>query len=221
VKHRLSRAFFSLLLGLVAACSGPGETPEDAGLIGGCKLPFAGDPAKEPEMDVISIGPGTLDTLHDGSSVALMFPPQGGRVVFAGVRARNVDPCAVRIAGALRDTSSQQVRIENRIVNLEPTDDGWARSDPEDISSFANIAACPNQWSDRDLFDTPYELTISLTDRDKRKITKVLQVIPRCAEPEREIECRCTCGSDYLLGAMCVDGGVVDAGDAGTDGGTL
>jgi hypothetical protein len=231
VRSRIARASSLLALALapLMACSGPGEVPEDAGPpIGGCKLPFAGDPAKEIEMDVIAIGPGTLDTLSDGSSVTLMFPPQGGRVIWAGVRARNVNPCAVRIAGALRDTQSQQVRLDNRIVNLEPIEDGWARTDPNFIDNFSNIPSCPNLWSKRDLFDVPYELTISLTDRDKRQIKKVLQVVPRCNEPGLEAECLCQCKGGYVLGESCLDEGAPDAGDdageapdADTDGGGL
>jgi hypothetical protein len=213
------------LLALVAtisllSCSTPPPDPidtEDAGIIiGGCKLPFVGDPNAPMEMDVIALGVDEkLTTLEDGSDITLMFPPQGGRVVFAGVRARNVNPCGVRIAGALRDPVSKKVSIDNRIINLQVTEDGYGRTDPLDFSSFANIAACPNQWSSQDLMDTPYELTVSLTDKDGRKLTHVRQVMPRCDEPGREAECLCICDVDYLLGMACegvpVDGGVEDA----------
>lgn len=218
-----------LALGVIttfAACSGgnPPDPTEDAGSTptGACKLPFVGDPNAEMEMEVISLGAlGKTSTITDGSNVTLMFPPQGGRVVFAGVRARNVNPCAVRISGALRDPVSQQVRIDSRIINLEVTEDGWARSSPADHSTFTNIAVCPNQWSDQDLMDAPYELTISLTDKDFRKITRVSQVTPRCDEPLLEAACICQCDSEYVLGMAC--GGLPDedAGvhDASTDAG--
>jgi len=201
----------------LCACSAPPVDPaEDAGVIGACKLPYVGDPSVAMEMDVIALGVnGKLAALGDGSDITLMFPPQGGRVVFAGVHARNVNPCAVRIAGALRDPMSKQVRIDNRIVNLQVTADGYAQSDPGDISTFANIASCPNQWSAQDLMDVPYELTVSLTDRDDRKVTKMLQVTPRCDEPGQIGGCRCQCDAEYTLGMVCaglpVDGGVEDA----------
>lgn len=211
-----------LLLGFVAttslaACSAPSDPTEDAGVvIGGCRLPFVGDPNAPMEMDVIALGPnGKLVTLTNGSDITLMFPPQGGRVLFAGVRARNVNPCAVRIAGALRDPVSKQVQIDNRIVNLEVTDDGYGRSSPFDIDAFANIFACPNHWSDQDLMDAPYELTLTLTDKEGRKVTRVLEVIPRCNEPGVISGCRCQCDVDYMPGMQCgglpVDGGVEDA----------
>jgi len=210
------RVLLLVLLALAPACSEPAEPSEDAGPpVGGCKLPYIGDKNKDLEMDVIAIGPGTLDRITEGSDITLMLPPQGGRVVFAGVRAKNVNPCGVRLGGALRDTASQQVRIDNRIINLQPQEDGTARSNPNDIFNFANIAACPNQWSDRDLYDQPYELTISLTDKDEKHLTKVLHVTPRCNEPGVEAECLCQCQGDYILGMSCSDAGAPNDLDAG------
>ncbi len=209
-KRRLTLALSFVALLACAACSSPDPPPEtDAGvIIGGCKLAYLGDPSAEPMMEIIALDPeGEIEAVAEGSSVSLIFPPQGGRVVFAGVRATNVDPCGVRVAGALRDPVTKQVRLDNRILNLEPTGDGYGRSAPTDISTFANIAACPNQWAEEDLFDKPYELTVSLTDRDGRKVTKVMNVIPRCDEPGREAECLCMCAADYVLGMACEDGG--------------
>ena len=200
------------------SCSAPPppEATKDAGVIGGCRLPFVGDPNAPMEMDVIALGAnGKLETVTDGSDITLIFPPQGGRVLFAGVRARNVNPCGVRIAGALRDPVSKQVRIDNRTVNLEVTEDGYGRSSPGDISTFANIAVCPNHWSDQDLMDAPYELTVTLTDEDGRKVTRVWEVVPRCDEPGLVSGCRCQCDVDYMLGMACgglpVDAGAEDA----------
>lgn len=197
-------------------CSTPPNPPEeDAGPIGGCKLPYLGDSSAEMIVDVVALGPnGKMKPIEDGSDITLMFPPQGGRVVFAGVRATNLNPCGVRLSGALRDPISKQVRLDSRIINLQVASDGYGQSDIADIFTFANIAACPNQWSDQDLMDVPYELTVSLTDNEDRKVTKVLQVIPRCNEPGQVGGCVCQCDSEYVLGMMCAglpDGGVDDA----------
>jgi len=198
------------------ACSPPSNPIDDGESTSGCKLPYIGDPNAEMIMDVVSLGPnGKMKPVEDGSDVTLIFPEQGGRVVFVGVRARNVDPCAARIAGALRDPISKQVRIDYRIVNLQIAPDGYGQSDIGDTFSFANIPVCPNQWSDQDIMDAPYELTISLTDKDGRKSTKVLQVTPRCDEPGQVGGCHCQCDSDYVLGMMCAglpDGISLDGG---------
>lgn len=214
---KLARASLgALVLALpFAACSGPEPLPTDAGPPG-CQLDFVGDSNAPMELVVTALAVGPVaKTLSEGESATLMFPPQGGRVLFAGVRAKNVDPCSVRLAGALRDPQSGQVRIDNRIVNLKPTPEGYAESDPEDISTFSNIPACPNQWSDQDVFDKPYELTVSLTDRDKRKATVVVNIVPRCDEAGLEGACKCICDVDYVLGAACDDGGLVEMTDGG------
>ena len=197
----------------LCACSAPPVEPaEDAGPPGACKLPYVGDPNAPMEMDIIALGiNGKIATLDEGSDITLMYPPQGGRVVFAGVRARNVNPCAVRIAGALRNPISKQLSLDNRIVNLQVTADGYAQSDPGDISTFTNISSCPNQWSDHDLMDVSYELTVTLADHSEQKVTKVLQVTPRCNEPGQVGGCRCQCAADYVLGMECA-GLPVDAG---------
>lgn len=195
-------------------CSTPPNPPEpekDGGDIGGCKLPYLGDPNAEMIVDVVALGPnGKMKPVMEGSDVTLMFPPQGGRVVFAGVRATNVNPCGVTITGALRDPVSKSVSLDKRILNLQIAPDGYGQSDIGDIFTFANISACPNHWSDQDLMDAPYELIVSLIDKDERKVTKTLTVTPRCNEPGQVGGCVCQCDSDYTLGMMCA--GLPDGG---------
>lgn len=208
---------------LFSACSPPPDPPADGGVpIGGCRLPYVGDPKAPMEVDVVALDPDyKFMSITEGSDISLMNPPQEGRVLFVGVRARNVNPCGVRLSGALRDPISQQVRLDSRIINLQVTEDGYGQSDVTDIFTFANIPACPNQWSDQDLMDVPYTLIVSLTDGDDRKVTRELQVTPRCNEPGQIEGCRCKCDADYVLGMMCsaVDGGLSDGSveDAGLE----
>jgi hypothetical protein len=126
-----------------------------------CKL-FLGDPELEPEMEIRALvfGAGSVP-LADGDGIDIITPPQGGRVVFAGVRATNLCANGVQLSGSLRDPPTGQIRFESRTLNLEPGDDGWGSSVDVDISTFANIPVCPNQWSSRDIFDQDYELTSS------------------------------------------------------------
>lgn len=208
----LSLLAFVTTIHLLGCSTPPSEPVEDGGNIGGCKLPYVGDPNAEMVMDVVALGPnGKTKPVTEGSDVTLMFPPQGGRVVFVGVRAMNINPCGVRLSGAVRDPISKQVRLDTRIINLQIAPDGYGQTDIGDaLGSWANIALCPNQWSDQDLMDAPYELTVSLTDNEDRKITKVLTVIPRCNEPGQVGGCVCQCDSDYTLGMMCA--GLPDGG---------
>lgn len=204
----------SILLGAGASGCGPEPiSPADAGTDAGadartgCQLPFIGDPTKELEIEIIALRADyTSAPVAEGDSVALLFPPQGGRVIFAGVRARNVDPCNAQLTGALRDLDTKQIRADARTVTLEATDDGWGRSADSDIASFSNVPMCPNSWSKPNIYGTKYELELTLTDRTKREVTKKVNVIPACAEPENAAECACICKGGYVLGEMC-DGG--------------
>ena len=167
---------------------------------------------------VTAIGADPVATeVTDGSVVPLIFPPQGGRVIFAGARVKNIDACGVTLTGALRDLSTMQVRVDARTVNLVATADGYAESDPTDISSFSNIPVCPNQWATADIFEVEYELEIVVVDRGGRSVSKKLHVTPQCAEPEREAECRCICKGGYILGEVCMD--AMDGGAGGSGGG--
>lgn len=216
-------AFTFALCLAAAACSDPPTPPSDGGTGGadagshGCTTGFVGDAAKDPEIVITVLGSGTTATpVMDGDTVPLVFPPQGGRVIFAGVRARNLDACGVNLNGALRDLATKQVRLDGRTVNLTPASDGWVETDPTDFSTFSNIPVCPNQWSMTDIFGTTYELEISLADRGGRSVTKKQKVTPTCAEPDLAAECHCICQGGYKLGMSCTD---VDAGADGGDAG--
>jgi hypothetical protein len=161
-------------------------------------------------MDLLALGADeSAIPLHDGDTIALDFPPQGGRVVFAGVRANNLDPCGVELSGALRDTPSNEVRIDVRTVNLLPDDAGAGVTSDTNISNFANVPVCPNQWSSRDAFGVPYALTVSVKDRSGRTASQTIQVTPTCAQPSNAAECACECAHGYVLGQPC-DAGVTE-----------
>jgi uncharacterized membrane protein YgcG len=196
-----------LLLSAGASGCGPDPTPSiDAGTDAkiGCTLPFIGDATKPTEIEIIALKADYTSTpVAEGDGVALLFPPQGGRVIFAGVRARNIDPCNIQLSGAVRDVDTAQLRVDARTINLEATADGWGISSEADIASFANVPMCPNQWSKTNIYGTKYELEVSITDRAKHKTTKKVTVIPACAEPDNEAECTCICRGGYVLGEVC------------------
>lgn len=225
--RRSALSFGALCLALFAAgCSDPANPPHDGGAGGGdagphgCQTGFVGDMSKDVELTITVLGAtagGAAAEVKDGDTVPLIFPPQGGRVIFAGVRARNLSGCGVTLTGALRDPTTKQVRLDARTVNLQAASDGWAETDATDYSSFSNIPVCPNQWSMTDIYGATYELEINVLDRDGRQATKTLSVKPACAEPELEAECLCICKGGYVLGMSCadLDAGTGDAGDGG------
>lgn len=213
-------AFASLV-----ACS-PAQTPPDP--IEACTFAYLGDKSAAAKLEIVVRGPGgKVVALHEGDAVPLVYPPQGGRVVFIGARATNLDPCGVKLSGSIRDTVNAQVRVDNRTINLQPVEGGWGASLDADIASFSNVPVCPNQWATSDLYDHVFDLTLTVADRSGHVATQTLHVTPTCAEPERAAECRCICREGYHLGESCTDdAGPADAtvdatGDASTDAGSL
>jgi len=206
-----------------------GCSPDGGGYDGGldapplCGVGFLGDAGAPVELAVTELDPDASSrVIGDGSNVSLLFPPQGGRVIFAGVRAYNIDPCTVQLTGSLRDPTNGQVNIDGRTVNLVVAGDGRGTSNDTDISTFANITVCPNEWSATDVYGNPYDLTVSVTDHEGRSASKTVRVTPTCAEPARLAECLCLCKHGYILGSVCSDAGSSDTGtsDAGVgDGG--
>jgi hypothetical protein len=193
--------------------------PTDAG----CAAGFLGDPSLDIELELRALTADGKDVpIAEGDDLAVLFPPQGGRVAFVGVRARNIDACAVQLIGALRDPLSQQVRLDGRTVNLRTETDGWGttgRGAETDIASsdaigdYSNIPLCPNQWADQDVFDKGFELEVQIKDRRGKTATKKIGVVPRCAEPgEKETACHCLCRKGYVLGETCGEDAGIDSG---------
>lgn len=206
-----SRGASALILAVALAAGCDLESipvPDDAGASSSsgspCQYGFIGDPALEPEMVVTVRGAdGVAVPIKEGGTAALILPPQGGRVVFAGVRANNVDACAARLTGALRDLESSKIMADARTLNLRPREDGTAGSTDTDISTFANIPVCPNQWATTDASGGEFNLEMSLKDRGGRTVKKTLRVTLDCAEPENEAQCKCICKEGYILGENC------------------
>jgi hypothetical protein len=175
-----------------------------------CPSGVLGDATKDIDFELRVVhADGTDNPINDGEDIPLILPPQGGRVVFVGVRATNIDSCDLTLTGAIRDETSNQVVFDKRTVNLNPTGDGWGTSGAptQSISAarekYANVPMCPNQWATSDIFDHEFKLEVTLEDRAHRKLMKSIRVTPRCAEPDKKAECLCLCKLGYVLGEKC------------------
>jgi hypothetical protein len=179
-----------------------------------CQLEYIGDKDAPIEMELVTLDPDyTAQPLASGGDVSILFPPNGSPLVFVGVRVKNLDPCAVRLGGAIRDPATSEVRLDTRTVNLHPTEDGWGTSDPSDISTFSNIPVCPNSWASTDVFDQTFWLDLDVRDRDGKEAQTdpmvLLEVVPRCNETKslngQDLQklCLCLCKAGYITGEMC------------------
>jgi hypothetical protein len=212
----------ALVTSLLAACPGDDgdatstTSSTSSSVPPSCTLPFLGDDTKDPELELFYYGADLADhDLADGGEVHLIEPPQGGRVLFVGVRVINVDPCGVTLTGALRDPGTMQVRFDTRNLNLIDDGTGHGRSVTGDIASYANVPVCHNTWTDLDIYDTPFTLEVTLKDKRQRQTMKTITVVPTCAEPDKEVQCTCICDGDYVLGDACGGGGPGGGGVGG------
>jgi hypothetical protein len=173
---------YALRVSLALGCTTPVAAERAAATSGPCPI---GDLTQAVEMiPVVRTPDGRTEDVHDGDAIPLIEPPQGGQVVFVGVRARNLDGCGLVIKATLRDPySSAPVGVEARPVDLTASPGGWGEAAaPSDIASFANVPVCPSAVSTRDLDGQRYVLDIDVTDRAKRTAHTTLDVVPTCAE---------------------------------------
>lgn len=198
---------------LTAACSSNPDPPPLS-----CPI---GDMSKDIELEIIhrKVGGGVATTMADGE-VPLILPPQGGKVMLVGVRARNVDGCPLTVTSSLRDQcTGELIALEKRPVLLELVN-GWGEpQQPNELNNYSNLPACPRQGLRRQVNDEPYELELIVEDKTGRKASKKLMIVPTCAEPVNEMQCRCECTTDYATAPSCDltrDAGVVECSpDAG------
>lgn len=189
------------LLSVMPACDAEEPPPEEPI---GCKLGYLGEEGAELQAEIIALdAQATSHPVEDGDTIDIVMPPQGGRVLFLGVRATNLSACGVQLSGTLRDPESGRIMSESRTINLAPADDGWGESDDLDISTFANVGVCPNNWSSKDIFDQEYEILVQVKDREGRMAMRSRKIRPACREAGVEAECRCICKHGYVLGEAC------------------
>jgi hypothetical protein len=201
-----------LFCGVFLTACAPHHDDQDAGDAAQPKCPtgILGDTSQPVAIELRALDANENDVaIADGNDLAMILPPQGGRVAFIGVRATNLDGCAVQLTGAVRDLATQQVRFDSRTVNLNATGDGWGvtssqgQSVSSAISDYANVPMCPNEWASTDLYDKTFGLEVTVKDRAGRTATKSIHVEPRCSVPDERAECLCICKAGYTLGEPC------------------
>jgi hypothetical protein len=180
-----------------------------------CPQP-SGDPGQPIELVPLRFdGQGALVEIVDGDHLLMERPFQGGRVVYVGVRARNIaDGCNVTLNGAVRDAQSNFIMgLEERPTYLVVESDGWAAPVTPWTQTLANVPLCPNAAATRDLDGNNWQLELRLQD-GARRTTVTRSVVLECGTPVPFGEpCECECDSDYVLGGVCP----ADPVDAGVD----
>jgi hypothetical protein len=197
------RSTRALILILASACGGDDGSSEP---IASCEDGFVGDADAAPEVEILvrDVGGGAR-VAEDLEPVDLILPPQGGKVLLVAPRVRNMDACSLRVTATLRDECTNRILgIEARPLKLAASGDGWAVPvNPQLVSNWSNVPACPTAAAVRDVEGEPYLLTITVEDAQGRTASTSQRIVPTCAEPENLERCLCECDASYRLGEVC------------------
>lgn len=200
----LTRALAAIgCVATLTACPAPGPEP------GTCTAPYAGDAAAPIALEAFFIGTDHQNhPLADCGAIDIVQPPQGGKVLFVGLRATNLDPCSPSITVGLRDPQGGGLLgAEMRTVNLAPIAGraGWVETEADGDAVFgyrnlANVPVCPNVNA-RDIQEQVQALELQVTDRAGKQGSAELRVVPRCdqADAQSRAECNCTCEAGYRV----------------------
>jgi hypothetical protein len=174
-----------LSLALVCACSGP--QPRSCA--------FAGDAARPIELQAIALdAAGNAAPVSNGGPLLLERPPQGGFVVFAGARARNLRPCNVQMAAELVDPASGKPvsELSSRGADLVDAVGGYLQPAHDALRfELPNIAAC-RDLSGAGVLGRRLLLRVDVTDSGGRHARIDQPVVPAC--PQGDSGCASSCG---------------------------
>jgi hypothetical protein len=193
----------ALVLIIVGACAGEDGVAEP---VPSCTDGIVGDLDAPPEVEIlVRDADGNARLAEDMEPIDLILPPQGGKVLLVAPRVRNMDACSMRVTATLRDECTNRILgLEARPLRFAPTDDGWAVPvNPQLVSNWSNVPACPSAAAVRDIEGEPYLLTITVEDSDGRTASASRRVVPTCAEAEHLERCLCECDGSYRLGEIC------------------
>jgi hypothetical protein len=163
-------------------------------------------PDGPPELEImVRDVEGNTRVASDMEPVDLMLPPQGGKVMLVAPRVRNMNACSLWVTASLRDNCSGRILgLEARPLRFAPTADGWAEPiNPDLVSNWSNVPACPTAAAERDVEGEPYELTITVEDANGISVSASRRIVPTCAEAENLERCLCECDANYRLGETC------------------
>jgi len=152
-----------------------------------------GDLTKPAALTVIQRMPdGGVEDVQ--GTLLLQVPPQGGHVVYVGVRMTNFEGCRLDLAASVFVADGGPLETEEK-RRVDLGDAGF--SDPSDPANFANVPVCPN-FGSHEIVGTEWTLVVEAAQRDGRSVKTALPVRFSC--DAGGWDCACECGHGYFLG---------------------
>jgi len=169
---------------LLAIFSCPGPVPRPpCGVVGDATQPVA-------LLPIAADGDHNLHALHDGDTVQLQRPPQGGFVIYAGVAATNLNRRLLSSAELIDAATGQPLtNLDQRNADLAIEQDGYFW--PPEIYQTPNIPACPDALH-VGVVNHAAILRVDVLDMDGRAGRAEVHVTPVCGAGDKS--CACLCG---------------------------
>lgn len=185
---------------LVCACQGP--TTDS------CETFFGDQSAGLEIIPGVRSDDGSFLPLTDGDQADLIRPIQGGHVIFASARARNLCVDGVTLSAKLFDGNQNRVPL-TAISQIEfltdPMDAAWSIPDMAvNTSNTPNLNACPNA-SDADIVGRLHRLEVTVDDAHERMTTTSVDIVPGCNQVDGlcQMLCDCECSDNGGTLGMC------------------
>ncbi len=200
-------ALLGALLCVAADCPGGDDGPDPPTEC------FFGDENASPEGELVFLDENfVVQPFTDGQRVPAILPPQGGKVIFIGVRLKNMDMCSIQANGGVFDDCQTPPRVigrEGRALSFVLNEaSGFAEpANPETINNYVNIPLCGNFTSSRDIDDEPYRIELRISDRAQRALVFRAELTPFCAgAPNTDgtfEQCLCECDAEFSFDLTC------------------
>jgi hypothetical protein len=193
--------------GAAGSVNFPGAGGASSGNQGGSgSAPPSGELEVIPGMFVVEDSP--LSPIHEGDSIDLTLPPQGGHVLLVGAQVRNLATDTIELRTRIRDMDTDTiVAEEGRTVVMVKVPGDPTLSQPElrSRSQVNHVPVCPN-YGDKDVVGRAHKLEVRVRELYvdvPRSATGTRTVTPSCANNADVAECVCECSAGFVLG-KCV-----------------
>ena len=144
----------------------------------------------------------TLGDLAPGGPIDLVFPPQGGFVLFVSGRVHGLDDGNVQMRARILDPQSgAQIAADTRVVTLQhdPADATSWLPDLRSYQNVPNVTMCPST-STSDLFGVPLTLELTVTELSSMRAgMTTLSTVPSCRQSDAKqlALCKCECAGNW------------------------
>lgn len=197
-----TKTFLLLVVAATAGC------PANCGTTTETCASQVGDLSADIELDLV-LRTSAGENLHagDGALAPLLRAPQGGLVMFAGPRARNLNGCDVEVTATVEDPCSGAVLSQGTAsISLVEDEEGYAvPAEPHFLRHFVHLPMCPSAAAVRNVNDEPYRLRLRIKDARGREAEVTRRVVPTCTQQDVTAFCQCACNANYDVNRQCAE----------------